>query len=81
MIFPWRPADRVGLAMLITRTGRGGFDALVRLSVAGYAAIDRHALSCRELSRAERAPIATTVTAALDAISKESKLNELRARR
>jgi protein-L-isoaspartate(D-aspartate) O-methyltransferase len=27
MIFPWRPADSVGLAMLITRTGRGSFDA------------------------------------------------------
>ncbi len=27
MIFPWRPADRVGLALLITRTEDGGFDA------------------------------------------------------
>lgn len=27
MIFPWRPAGRVGLAMLISRTDGGGFDA------------------------------------------------------
>ncbi|MFL9873768.1 protein-L-isoaspartate O-methyltransferase family protein [Paraburkholderia megapolitana] len=27
MIFPWRPANDVGLAMLITRTGERGFDA------------------------------------------------------
>jgi len=27
LIFPWRPADSVGLAMLITRTEGGGFDA------------------------------------------------------
>ena len=27
MIFPWRPSDRVGVAMLITRTKEGGFDA------------------------------------------------------
>jgi protein-L-isoaspartate(D-aspartate) O-methyltransferase len=27
MIFPWRPADNVGLAMLITRTGQGDFEA------------------------------------------------------